>query len=119
MSAFKTYKGGRLDLEHYKGKTIDGYTIDVFNDDDTDYHLSIYNDIKLKIYEKIHGTLVLSFDFQSGISVDSPAGNTIYWNATKSQMAIRPKTYWHECYGVINVNPTEEQLIFFGASDVL
>jgi hypothetical protein len=50
--------------------------------------------------EKIHGTLVLSFDFQSGILTDSPVGNTVYWNATKEQMNIRPKLYWHECYGI-------------------
>ncbi len=119
MSAFKTYKGGRLDLEHYRGKSIDGYAIDVFNDDDTDFDLDVYDDIFIRIFEKIHGTLVLTFNFETGISTDSPAGNTIYWNATKSQMDIRPKLYWHECYGVINVNPTKEELIFQGVSEVI
>jgi hypothetical protein len=119
MSAFKTYKGGRLDLEHYKGKTIHTYQIDVFNDDDTDFALSVYSDIRIRIYQKIHGTLVLAFDFQGGVVTDSPTGNTIYWNATKSQMDIRPKYYWHECYGVINTNPSVEELIFEGVSEVI
>ncbi len=118
MSAFKTYKGGRLDLEHYKGKSIVSYAIDVFNDDDTDFDLDVYSDIRIRIYQKIHGTLVLAFDFQDGISTDSPAGNTIYWNASLSQMTIRPKFYWHECYG-LKSSGTIEELIFQGVSEVI
>lgn len=108
-----------MDLQHYKGKNISYYPIDVFNSDNTDFSLSAYDDIRIKIFEKIHGTLVLSFDFQNGVSVDSPAGNTVYWNATKAQMDIRPKFYWHECYGLKNLNPTREELIFEGVSEVI
>lgn len=119
MSAFKTYKGGRLDLEHYRGKNIYFYAIDLFNNDGSEASLSPYNDIRIKIFEKRHGTLVLSFDFQTGVSVDSPANNTIYWNATKDQMDIRTKHYWHECYGLKNTNPTIEELLFEGDSLVI
>ncbi len=119
MSAFKTYKGGRLDLEDYKGKSIVGYEVEVFNDDDTDFDLGIYDDIRERIYQKIHGTLVLAFDFQNGVSTDSPAGNTIYFNHTKEEMNIRPKFYWCECYGVINDNPSIEELIFQGVREVI
>jgi len=118
VSAFKTYKGGRLDLEHYKGKTISSYEFSLYNDDDTEFDLSNYSDIRIKIYQKIHGTLVLSFDFQSGILTDSPVGNTVYWNATKEQMNIRPKLYWHECYG-IRTTTTREELLFEGVSSVI
>ena len=116
MSAFKTYKGGRLDLEHYKGMTISSFAIDVFNDDDTDFNLDVYDDIKIKVYEKIHGLLKLTFDFQGGISTDSPAGNTIYWTAQKTQMNLRPKLYYHECYGSKQSGAIQE-LIFHGVSD--
>ena len=118
MSAFKTYKGGRLDLEHYKGKTISDFTIDVFNDDGTDFNLDTYGDIKICIYEKIHGTLMFCFNQQSGISTDSPAGNTIHWTASKIIMNIRPKFYWHECVGLKQGGAVEE-LIFEGVSTVL
>lgn len=116
MSAFKTYKGGRLDLEHYRGKTIHHKQIDVLNPDGSVYNLSSYSDIRIKIFQKIHGTLVLTFDFQSGILTDSPTDNTIYWNATKEQFTIRPKTYWHECYGILG---SMEELIFNGVSTVI
>lgn len=118
MSAFKTYKGGRLDLEHYKGKTISSFEVDVFNDDDTAMDLDVYDDIKIKIYEKIHGTLVLTSDFQSGVSTDSPAGNTIYWTVSKISTSIRPKFYWHECYGSKQSGAIEE-LIYQGVSTVI
>lgn len=116
---FKTYKGGRLDLQHYKGKTIYFYPIDVFNSDDSEASLSPYSDIRIKIFQKIHGTLVLTFDFQNGVSTDSPANNTIYWLASKDTMNIRAKNYWHECYGIKNTNPVIEDLLFEGVSEVL
>lgn len=119
MAVFKTYKGGRLDLEHYKGKTISDFQVDVYNEDDSDFDLSIYDNIVLQIFEKIHGTQVLIFDMLSygGINVDSPAGNVIYWNATKAEMNIRPKFYWHECYGVLPSG--QEELIYEGVSEVI
>jgi len=118
VSAFKTYKGGRLDLEHYKGKTIQFYAIDIFNSDNSEANLTDYSDIRIKIFQKKHGTQVLYFDFQSGVLTDSPANNTIYWNATKEQMDIRPKLYWHECYGIRNTT-TREELLFEGVSEVI
>ena len=118
MSAFKTYKGGRLDLDHYRGMTISSFEVDVFNDDDTAMDLDVYDDIIVKIYEKIHGTLVITSDFQSGISTDSPAGNTIYWTTSFTSMTIRPKYYWHECYGT-KQNGAVKELIYQGVSTVI
>ncbi len=119
MSAFKTYKGGRLDLEDYKGKSIVNYQVSVQNDDGTPFDLSIYSDIRERIFQKIHGTLVLAFDFQNGVSTDSPAADIIYFNHTKAEFNIRPKLYWCECYGVINTNPSIEELIFQGVREVI
>lgn len=117
MSAFKTYKGGRLDLEHYRGKDISAYQIDVYNDDDTDFDLGIYDDIYYKMFEKMHGTEVLDFHFSNGgVGVDSPAGKTLFLIATKAEMAIRPKLYWQECYGTIGL---VQQLIFQGVATVI
>ncbi len=118
MSAFKTYKGDRLDLDHYRAKTINDFEILVYEDDGTDKDLSVYDDIKIEVFEKIHGTQVLSFDFQSGVSTDSPAGNSIYWYATYSQTNIRPKFYWHECWGSIG-SGVKRELIFQGVSTVI
>lgn len=114
MSVFKTYKGGRLDVESYKGMTVYFFAIDLFNNDGSEASLSPYSDIRIKIYQKQHGTLMLSFDFQSGVSVDSPANNTVYLAATLSQMNIRPKNYYWECTGLKNTNPVIQDLLFHG-----
>lgn len=119
MSAFKTYKGGRLDLEHYKGMTVYFYAIDLFNDDGSEASLSEYQDIRIKVYQKQHGTLVADFDFQTGVSTDSPANNTIYWNATGDEMDLRPKNYWHECTGLKNTTPVIRELLFSGVSTMI
>lgn len=119
MSAFKTYKGGRLDLESYKGMTIYFFAIDLFNNDGTEASLSPYQDIRIKLYQKKHGTLIASFDFQTGVSTDSPANNTIYWNATLDEMDLRPKTYWTECHGLKNTNPLIKELLFNGVHTVI
>lgn len=114
---FKTYKGARLDLQHYKGKTISGYEIEVLNDDNTEFDLSIYDDIVLKVFQKIHGTEILSYDLTDGIVLNSPVDNIITWVAPMAGLNIRPKFYYHECYGVFDDG--EEELIFHGVSQVI
>lgn len=114
MSAFKTYKGGRLDVESYKGMTVYFFAIDLFNNDGSEASLSSYSDIRIKIYQKQHGTLVAEFDFQTGVSVDSPANNTIYLLATTDEMELRPKNYYWECTGLKNTTPVIKDLLFHG-----
>lgn len=116
MSVFRTYKGGRLDLEHYKGKSVTSFEIDVYNEDDTDFDLGVFDQIVLKIFDKIHGTEILSFDDDTSEIVIS--GNTILWSATRTKMNIRPKIYWHECYGVKTSGDIQE-LIFQGTSEMI
>lgn len=118
MAYFKTYKGGRLDLEFYKGKATINYEVEVFNDDGTEFDLSVYDDIKLKIFHKIHGTLVITLGMDAGeISVSSPSDNIVYLDLSDTQTDLRPKEYWYECYGVREDD--EQELIFLGVAKVL
>lgn len=118
MAYFKTYRGGRLDLELYKGKATIDYEVEVFNDDETDFDLSVYDSIMLKIFHKIHGTLVLTLTEEDGaISLYSPADNFVIINVSDSQTDLRPKEYWYECYGIREDD--EQELIFFGIAKVL
>jgi hypothetical protein len=110
---FKTYKGSRLDLQHYKGKDIINYEFEILNDDGTAYDLSIYDDIIIKFFEKRHGTLLEFWDLTDGINLASPVDNFIDWTAN---IDYRPKFYYHECYGTIG---TQEELLFHGVSEVI
>ena len=77
---FKTYKGGRPDLEHYRRKDIHFKQIDVLNPDDSD-NLSDTPTSELKIFQKFK---TLSFIwFPKPVITTHQIDNTIYWNATK------------------------------------
>lgn len=117
MGFLKTYKGGRLDLEFYKGKATINFEVEVFNDDDSEFDLTIYDSIALKVFHKIHGTLVVTLDESDGeISLYSPPDNFVIIDFSSSYQ-LRPKEYWYECFGVREDN--EEELIFFGVFKVL
>lgn len=111
---FNTYKGARLDLQLYKGKAIIDYEIQVFNDDGTDFDLSVYDDIFIKIFEKKHGTLIYEYSIGSGI--EDPTDNIISWSA--NDIIKRPKFYYMECYGILG-SPEQEELIFHGVSEII
>ena len=118
MGFLKTYKGGRLDLEFYKGKATINFEVEVFNDDDSEFDLTVYSAIYLKVFHKIHGTLVLTLDESDGqISLYSPADNFVIIDVSDSESDLRPKEYWYECYGVREDD--EQELIFFGIFKVL
>lgn len=118
MGHIKTYRGARLDLEFYKGKATIDYEVEVFNDDESEFDLSVYDDIRLKIFHKIHGTEVIDLGMSDGeIQVYSPADNVVIINVSDSLIDIRPKEYWYECYGVREDD--EQELIFFGVGAVI
>lgn len=118
MTIYKTYKGTRLDLQHFKGKLTKDFIVNVFNDDNTDFDLSVYDNIVFKIFHKKHGTLVLTFDGSDGsVTLASPAMNDIYFYLSGVIINIRQKEYYHTCYGVLSNQ--EQELIFHGISDFI
>lgn len=118
MTIYKTYKGARLDLQHYKGKLTQEFIINVFNEDGTDFDLTVYSNVIYKIFHKQHGTLVLTFDEDDGsLTRYSPADNDIYFYLSGVILTKRPKEYYHECYGVLDNQ--EQELIFHGIADLL
>lgn len=113
----KAYKGARLDLQFYRGKAVIDFEINVFKDDDTELDLSIYDDIRYKLFHKIHGTEVLELTMSDGgLQFPSPVTNLILLNISDS-VDLRPKEYWQECYGIREDN--EQELIFQGVAQMV
>lgn len=105
---YKTYKGSRLDLEIYQGKSTIDYEIEVLNDDDTEFDLSIYSSIAAKVYYRQHGELIIS-------PTVSSSSNVIYLDVTLAQSgALQLREYWIEIYGVLISPLAEQELITFG-----
>ena len=118
MGYIKTYRGARLDLEFYKSKATINFPVEVFNDDESEFDLTVYWGIFLKVFHKIHGTLVLTLDESDGqITLYSPADNFVIIDVSDSESLLRPKEYWYECYGIREDD--EQELIFFGVFKVL
>lgn len=113
----KTYRGSRLDLQFYVGKATIDFEVEVFNDDETEADLRVYDSIKLKMFHKIHGTEVLELvEDDGGIQLGSPVGNSVFINLTDSA-DLRPKEYWYECFGIREDD--EQELIFFGIAQAI
>jgi len=110
---YRTYAGDRLDLQIFKARLVNGYEIEIFNNDDTVKDLSVYSNIVLEILQKQHGTLVEEFETGAGIQI---TGNVISWSADDEQTDLRPKFYASNCYGVL---PEGKELIFNGVIEVI
>lgn len=120
MTTNKTYKGSRLDLQFYKGKSTINFIISVFNDDNTDFDLTIYDNIYFTIFHKKHGTVVLSANVNDGqgiIDLASPADNDVYIDLSHNQTNLRIKEYWYEVYGIRE--DSEEELVTFGIAEMI
>lgn len=114
---YKTYRGSRLDLQFYVGKATIDFEVQVFNDDETEANLGVYDDIKFKMFHKIHGTEVLELSMDDGgLQVDSPIASSVFINLSDSE-DLRPKEYWYECYGIREDD--EQELIFFGVGQAI
>ncbi len=108
MSLNSTYKGARLDLATYQGKSTIDYPIEVLTDDDDAFDLSIYSSIVFKIFYRKHGEVVLTPTITS-------SGSVLYLDALKAQtLVLQTREYWYECYGVLISPVSEEELICFG-----
>jgi hypothetical protein len=115
---FKAYKGARLDIQLYKSKAVIDFEIYVYMDNDEELDLSIYDDIKYKLFHKIHGTEVLELTMQDGgLQFPSPMSNLILLNISDTEADLRPKEYWQECYGIREDD--EQELIFQGIAQLI
>lgn len=111
MSVYRTYKGGRLDLQHYKGKSIVNYEFTVLCEDETLF-FDDYSQIELRMFQKRHGTPV----FDTILDVSSPS-NALIWNQDKISMDLLQKQYYHECVGIYPDG--QEDILFHGVSLII
>lgn len=102
---YSTYKGARLDLESYQGKSTLDYEIEILNDDGTEFDFSVYDSIACKLYYRRKGELIIS-------PTVSTSDNLILLDLTLAQTtALQAREYWYECYGV---DGSEQELIVYG-----
>jgi hypothetical protein len=110
---YRTYRGDRLDLEFYKGKAVIDFEVLVYNDDGTDFDLTVYSSFHGTLAHKRHGTVVLPLTEPLGhLTIASPADNSIYLNISDSEIDIRTKEYYLEVWG--QREDDESELIFHG-----
>jgi hypothetical protein len=110
-----THKGARLDLQHYKGESIVDFEFEMFDDDSVALNLDVYDQIKIEMFAKRGGTLIDTWDNNSGLTMTS---NVINWDATKLEMDVfRKLTYYHHCIGVLASG--QEDVLFYGNSEVI
>lgn len=104
----KTYKGTELDLEVYQGKSTIDYPIEMLNDDDTAYDLTIYSSLVCKVFYRQHGEEIVTLTVTN---VD----NFMYLDATKAQTAaLQTREYFCEIYGILISPLAEQELLTYG-----
>ena len=110
-----THKGARLDLQHYKGESIVDFEFEMYDDDSVALNLDVYDRIKIEMFAKRGGTLIDTWDNNSGLTMTS---NVINWDSSKvRQDEYRRLTYYHHCIGVLESG--QEDVLFYGNSEVI
>jgi len=105
---YKTYKGSRLNLEIYQGKSSIDYEIEVLNDDGSNFDLTVYSSILARVFYRKGGDLILS-------PTISNTGNVLYLDVLKAQSAaLQTREYYYQIYGVLVSPVNEEELITYG-----
>lgn len=108
MPIYKTYKGARLDLEIYQGKSTIDYEIAVFTDDGSDFDFSVYSSIVFKIFYRLHGEEILTPNATT-------SNSTLLLDLTKAQtLGLQTREYWYEVYGILTNPVSEQELIVYG-----
>lgn len=101
--------GCRQDLEFYRNYPVVSFPFEVLDDDGTAYDFTGNKDIIWKLFEKKHGTLVLTMKKTDGeISLTD---NTINLSVTQAEMSLlRTKEYYQEMYWV---NSSDIEILLF------
>jgi hypothetical protein len=102
---YSAFKGDRLDLETYSGKSTLDFEIRVLYPDGAPVDLSVYSSVAAKLYYRQGGELILSPTISSVEEV-------MFLTVTLTQTtALQRREYWLETYGV---DGTEQELLTYG-----
>jgi hypothetical protein len=108
MPAYRTYKGARIDLEIYQGKSTIDYPIEVLDDDGGAADLSVYSSIVAKVFYRKHGEEIDTLTITNSL-------NVLFLDALKAEtLALQTREYWMEIYGILIDPVGEEEIITFG-----
>lgn len=109
--------GCRHDVEFYLNYPINSFPFEILDDDGVAYDFTGYKDIIWKLFEKKHGTLVLTMK-ETDNEIDLTGGNTIELRVTQTEMMLlRLKEYYQEMYWVDTTN--KEILLFHGVAKAI
>lgn len=108
MSSYKTYKGTELNLEVYRGKSTIDYPIEILNDDNTEFDLSVYSSLVCKVFYRQHGEEIVTLTVTN-------TNNFLYLDTMKAQSAaLQSREYFYEIYGVLTSPANEQELLTYG-----
>lgn len=113
MPSYSTYKGARLNLEAYQGRSTVDYEIEILNDGGSEFDFSIYSSTVFQLYYRQHGETIIA----PTITLSDNFG---LLDLTKAQSAaLQTREYWYEWYGVLVSPVNEHELITFGTFKVI
>jgi len=108
MLATKSYIGRRLDMQHYKGATMNR-TVEI-QDYEGDAYILGSDDVLFEVFAKPHGKSLDVFNLgeQDDNLVDLEG----------QVLDHRIGIYYHECYQLTG-SPAEKVLLFYGVSEII
>jgi hypothetical protein len=108
MPTYRTYKGARLDLEIYQGKSTIDYPIEVLDASGDAVDMTVYSSIVAKVFYRKHGEEIDTLTVTNSL-------NVLYLDALKAEtLALQTREYWLEIYGILIDPVGEPDLLTFG-----
>lgn len=109
-------------LEDYVGTSIVDFAVELENDDCSDMDLTVYSNFHWEIFAKRGGTLIQSWDLNSGVTVLS---NVITLNRSRLYGSEIRKglTYYHHVIGVRKLEGNEltqeDEVLLYGTYEAI
>jgi len=101
--------GCRQDLEFYLNYPVVSFPFEILDDDGAAYDFTGFKDFVWKLFEKKHGTLVLTMK-ETDNEIER-SSNTITLSVTQTEMSLlRVKEYYQEMYWV---NASDQEILLF------
>lgn len=108
----QTYKGKRLDLQHYVGASVIDYKLTLIDYDCELIDLSEYDEVILNFQEKPHGTLLFTLSSNtSPAEISFGSLGEMIFSINYESMDLKEKPYFYEVFGIVG---NEKELLSYG-----
>lgn len=121
MSVIKLHKGAELILQDYVGTSIEGFAVELLDDDCGEMDVSVYDNFIWTVFAKRGGTVIDTMDLNSGVTLNA---NTITIDRSKIYSFLRKGlTYYHHLIGVRKLVgdelTKEEDVLWYGPIEAI